>query len=121
MSTAPETNLVNRIRRVIKTAYPQSWVAKVHGGPFQQAGIPDLLVIANGRTIALEVKCQRPGETAEHARGRATAQQQSQIRQITEAGGVAGVVLDPREALTLIQQALGTTRYHRVRENRRKG
>jgi len=37
-----------------------AYVIKIHGGPYQQMGIPDLLVIENGRVFFLEVK--RPGE-----------------------------------------------------------
>lgn len=102
-----ESGLVLQIVRAIKTKFPAAWVMKVHGGPMQVAGIPDLLIVVNGRLIGAEVKHQKPGESVEHARGRATPIQLNQIEKIRAAGGVAGVVLSPEETLELIGQALG--------------
>lgn len=120
MAVPPETNLVNRIRRVIRTEHPIAWVMKTHGGPYQDAGLPDLFVMVEGRFIALEVKCPRPGETDAHARSRTTDRQKHQLAVLERAGATVGVVLSPREALTVIQQAIGTARYHRVREQHRR-
>lgn len=120
MARQPETNLVARIRRVIRMEHPLAWVMKTSGGPYQDAGIPDLFVLVEGRFIALEVKCPRPGETDAHARTRITERQRHQLAQLERAGAVVAVVVSPREALTAIQQAIGTTRYHRVREQNRR-
>lgn len=35
------------------------WTLKVHGGPYQMAGLPDILCIKNGRAVWMEAK--RPG------------------------------------------------------------
>lgn len=120
MAVPPETNLVNRIRRVIRTEHPQAWVMKTHGGPYQDAGLPDLFILVAGQFIALEVKCPRPGETEEHARGRTTERQRFQLAHLERSGASVAVVVSPREALTVIQRALGTTRYHRVQEQNRR-
>jgi hypothetical protein len=100
-----EAGLVAQIGKRIHKDYPDSWVMKVHGGPFQMAGVPDLLVCVDGYLIGLEVKFVRPGESSDHARLRATAQQRHQIRSINRAGGVAGVVVSVEEALALIERA----------------
>lgn len=102
-----ESGLVVQIVKAVKTAYPFAWVMKVHGGPMQVAGIPDLLIVVNGRLIGAEVKHRKNGESVEHARGRATAIQRNQIKKLREAGAVADVVLSPEETLDLIGQALG--------------
>jgi len=61
-----------------------AWVFKVHGGPMQLKGVPDLVgCLPDGKMFALEVK--RPGE-------RLTPIQAHIIEQIKAAGGVAGRV-----------------------------
>ena len=35
------------------------WSMKIHGGPFQRAGVPDILLIRDGRAYWIEAK--RPG------------------------------------------------------------
>lgn len=97
-----ESLLVQHIVKAIKHRDPSAWVFKVVGGPAQQVGVPDILALVDGRLHGIEVKHQRPGESAEHARGRATRVQLHQIKQIKAAGGRAGVVLTVAEALAMI-------------------
>lgn len=106
MARQPEAVLVAKIRTAIRREYPEAWTLKVSGGPTQEAGVPDLLVCVRGRLIGLEVKCPAPGETDEHARGRATLLQLSQIARLRLAGAVAEVVIDPAEALAAIRKSL---------------
>lgn len=54
------------------------WVMKIHGGPHQLAGVPDLLCIRNGLAVFLEVK--QPGK-------KATALQVRRMAEITRKGG----------------------------------
>lgn len=105
--TGPETRLVARIKAAILGRYPGAFVEKIHGGPYQRVGLPDLLVIVRGRAIGLEVKAQRPGESVEHARNRATPTQLATLSAMELAGAPARVVLSPAEALTAIADALG--------------
>lgn len=53
-----EANIVAAIVRVAKAA--GWWVMKVHGGPYQMSGVPDLLCVKDGRAVWLEVK--QPGK-----------------------------------------------------------
>lgn len=101
-----ETQVVAAIKRRILKVWPGSWVLKVAGGPYQEPGVPDLLVCVQGQFIGLEVKHQKPGESRQHALGRASVQQHEQIRRIWKAGGTAGVVLDPDEAEQVVRVAL---------------
>lgn len=101
-----EAELVGRITKEIKKAYPTVYLLKIHGSQYQTPGIPDLMMCIFGLLIGIEVKHQKPGESEEHARGRVTPIQRIQIMKINEAGGAAGVALSPEEALDLIERAL---------------
>ena len=48
------------VGKIVKMAERHGWYAvKVHGGPMQKAGLPDLLMLKRGRAVFLEVK--QPG------------------------------------------------------------
>lgn len=108
MAATNETGLVGQIVRAVKKRYPNAWVFKVHGGPMQMAGVPDLLMIVEGIAIGAEVKFKRPGESEAHARSRATPGQLVQIQKIKAAGGTASVVISVDETLELIETAVQT-------------
>lgn len=101
-----EAGLVAAIQRAVAKKYPTAFVMKTHGGPMQMAGVPDLFIVVDGFFIGAEAKHQKPGESEEHARGRATAIQRVQIAKINAAGGIAGVVLSPEETLEMIERGL---------------
>lgn len=103
-----ETALVGAIVRRIRAEYPEAWWVKVHGSPTQRVGVPDLLVCVDGHLFAFEVKHQKPGESEEHARGRTTAVQLQQIKELREAGATAETVLSPEEAVALIEEWRGS-------------
>lgn len=106
MTQGPETRLVNRIRSAIYAVCPDAWVLKVNGGPYQDAGVPDLLVVVSGRLVGIEVKAPRPGESREAALRRVTARQLAVLDALRRAGAEGGVVLSVEEALDLIQSVL---------------
>lgn len=62
---------------------PNLFHYKVHGDPFQTAGLPDLIICVNGHFVGIEVK--RPG-------GKATPLQLRMLERIIEAGGQAWIV-----------------------------
>jgi len=94
--TGPETRLVKRIKRAIEERLGSgAFVFKVHGGPFQQAGLPDLIGCVNGLFIALEVK--HPDQS--HPVSKI---QQHIIDRITAAGGTAAVVESVEDALYVL-------------------
>lgn len=66
---------------------------KIHGGPYQSAGIPDIIGCIGGRFVALEVKV--PGN-------KATRLQELVISRIRVAGGIAGVVTSVEEAMRVL-------------------
>jgi len=101
-----ESGLVRAIVIAVKRAWPDSFGWKVHGSPYQIAGLPDLVFCIHGLFIGLEAKHQRPGESLTHALGRATPAQLEKIQQINTAGGTAAVVTTVEGALALIREAL---------------
>lgn len=106
MAHTKESSLTNAVARELQRTWPEAFVWKVHGGPMQTAGIPDLAACIRGRYVAIEVKLQGPGESREHALSRVTELQQARIDEITHAGGIAGVALTPGEALEMVTTAL---------------
>lgn len=49
------------VAAIVRSAKKQGWwTMKIHGGPYQPAGIPDLLLVKNGQAFFLEVK--QPGK-----------------------------------------------------------
>lgn len=102
---ANEAALVKKIVSAIHKRHPAAWFLKVVGSPWQMSGVPDILVCVNGLLIGMEVKHQKPGETEEYTRSRATPLQRIQIQKINQAGGMAGVVISVDEALDMIDRA----------------
>lgn len=54
-------SIIRRLKDLKKNGMAIHWL-KIHGGPMQRSGEPDLHVTLNGRSLWLEVK--RPGEQA---------------------------------------------------------
>lgn len=101
-----EAGLVDQITKAVAKRYPDAWQFKVVGSPYQMSGVPDLLFCIHGLMIGAEVKHQKPGESEEHARSRASALQRVQIMRINRSGGMAGVVLSVEETFDLIERGL---------------
>src|SRR5690625_6215722 len=104
MAPTNEAGVIRAITKAIKTNYPKAWIFKTHGGGMQTAGIPDLLVVIEGRMIALEAKHQRPGATRVGTMARVTRLQQFHLDALKEAGAVAAVVVSAEEALAAIDR-----------------
>lgn len=69
---------------------------KVHGSEFMMAGLPDIVVCAEGYFIGLETKHPE-------TRSNTSAMQDLRHDQITKAGGKATVVTSAAEALQVVQ------------------
>ena len=93
MTPGPETRIVRAIIASVSRR-PRSWLVKIHGGPFQAAGIPDIIGCIDGRFVALEVKV--PG-------ARATKLQELTLSRIAAAGGIAAVVTSVAEAESAVE------------------
>lgn len=84
-----ESTVVKRIRKLLKKKYPGFWF-KTHGGPFQRAGLPDLIGCHKGVFIGIEVKV--PGKE-----DNLSDLQEKTLRLISQAGGIAFMATTPQE------------------------
>lgn len=81
-----EASIVASIVRVSKAL---GWYTlKIHGGPFQVSGIPDLLCVRTGRAVWMEVK--QPGR-------RPTAIQKRRMEELERFGGTPCAVVTSKE------------------------
>ena len=87
-----------------KAAGEPLWWFKVHGGPCQKAGVPDLCIVWHGVPVFVEVKA--PGKEA-------TALQVATMRAIRDAGGMtttADSVAQVRAFLEVLKARRGRAR-----------
>jgi penicillin-binding protein-related factor A (putative recombinase) len=92
-----EKHLVNRIREKLKKLFPGILIIKIHGGLFQMAGLPDLIICYKGRFIALEVKLPGKEKTL-------TKLQKTWLRRVRKAGGIAYMITSVEKAVGVIQR-----------------
>ena len=90
---AKEATIQRNIVRYLKDL--GAWCLKVHGSPYQRAGVPDLLCCHKGLFYAFEVKS--PGE-------RATPIQAHELQQVQTAGGTATVVTSVEDVQSLMER-----------------
>ncbi len=55
MARQPESKLQAKIKKALKTEFGGKWV-KLHGGPFQESGWPDIIGCCRGMFFGIEVK-----------------------------------------------------------------
>lgn len=94
----PEKTIVQKVMAEAKRL--GWWRLNVHGGPYQMAGLPDILVIKDGRAAWMEVKV--PGKDP-------TRLQEHRIRElINEAGCPATVVRSVGDAKEFLENIDGS-------------
>lgn len=101
-----ESGLQKQIVKAVHERYPSAWIFHPVGSPYQETGVPDLLMVVETVFIGAEIKFIRPGESHEHAMSRVTKRQRIQIARINDAGGMAGAVTSVEETLDLIERGL---------------
>lgn len=98
MAKKRETRRQQKMQKLLKKTYGKNiWFFKVHGGPFQKDGIPDLVGCCYGMFFAFEVK-EPDGEESEV--------QLETIRDIEKAGGLVDLVIEPHEVIDALEHAL---------------
>ncbi len=81
--------------RTLKQRGEPVWWTKIHGGPMQPAGVPDLPIVYHGVPVWVELK--REG-------GRLTKLQARTLAAIRAAGGMAEVIQSAGELADLLEQ-----------------
>ena len=110
MTYKNEAALQRAVVKAIGERWPESWVFHPVGGPFQETGVPDLLVCVEGLMVGIELKNPYPNESEQSARERTTPRQRAQITKINRAGGMAGTAITVQEALDIIERGLRVRR-----------
>jgi hypothetical protein len=94
----PETLLVKKIKEALYKRFSKRIILwKIHGSPYQDAGIPDLVGCLDGIFFGMEVKTEleKPSQL-----------QQVMLKRIVEAGGHSFVVRSVEEALNAASQIM---------------
>lgn len=89
--SGPEARITKKILEYLRT---HCWVRKIHGGPYQSAGLPDIIACRGGQMIAIEVKA--PG-------GKLTAIQSKTLDELRTAGAIVAVVTSVVEVDCLLR------------------
>lgn len=98
MAKKRETRRQQKIQKLLRKEFGRDiWFFKVHGGPFQMAGVPDILGCLRGIFFGFEVK-EEDGELSDI--------QIEVMWDIRRAGGVARSIIDPQEAVSILRKAL---------------
>ena len=98
-----EDALQAAVIREVKHRYPDAWVWHPIGHPFQQPGIPDLLMCIDGMFFGIELKNPGPSESIRHAFERTTPEQRRVIRNLNLSGAVAATATSVTQVLHLIE------------------
>lgn len=93
----PESRLSRKIMDAVRAQ--GHFCFKVHGNEHMMAGLPDIIVCAEGKFIGLETKMPA-------TRGNVSPRQVLVHSLIENARGVARVVCSPEEALAVIAEVL---------------
>lgn len=97
MAKKRETRRQRKIRKGLEKEFRGSWWKKIHGGWFQDAGIPDLIGCVCGLFFGFEVK-EPDGEISDI--------QIENIEDIADAGGCSAEIQTLEEAIKLVYAAL---------------
>lgn len=87
-----ESILQRKIRKSLVDEFGGYWY-KVHGGQFQNSGLPDIVGCLQGQFYGIEVK--QPGKVA-------TLLQQVTLNALKDQGAITGVVHSISEAISLV-------------------
>lgn len=93
----PETRLVHKIVQALGEEFPGAYLRKIHGGPFQHVGIPDIVGCIEGYFVGLEVKTTD---------GRVSEIQKIEGLCIVKSDGIYGVVTSPEEAISCVRTGI---------------
>ena len=90
MSKKPETGLSKKVQDRLNAE--DGWWFKVHGGPFQTAGVPDIVGCYQGLFVAIELKMSgnKPSEIQKYI-----------LDLLTTAGARCGVAYTIEEAIKI--------------------
>lgn len=87
-------------RRIMEMLRREGWFCfKIHGGPTMMAGLPDIMVCAEGVFVGLETKMPE-------SRNDVSLRQKITHDQMRKAGAYVQIVCSPSEAVDAVREAL---------------
>lgn len=95
MSTTPEGKVKDKIKKMLKSEFPDAWYFWPRGTMMGRSGIPDLIICRKGRLLGVEVKA---------GKNTPTPLQLKELNGITKAGGIGMWVNE--NSLEELRQAL---------------
>lgn len=98
--TQPESRLSRNIQEALRAK--GYFCFKIHGGPSMMAGLPDIIVCAEGKFVGLETKMPEK-------RKNVSVRQEYVHTKIRQAGGHAQVVCSIAEALEVVAELTAGT------------
>jgi hypothetical protein len=90
----PEVKLYKSVKKALDGM--DVWWMKIHGGPMQRPGVPDLLIVVDGLAVFVELKAD--GKNA-------TPLQEHVMAGIRKAGGVAIVARSVEEVVETVRKS----------------
>ena len=100
MPKKPETLISNHVLPRLRAE--GGWWVKVHGGLFQEAGIPDIIGCWNGKFVAIELKTPQ-GEPSEL--------QKYTLNKLDSVGAIVGIATSVSEALGIRDEKIKFQRF----------
>lgn len=100
MPTKPETRLYRQVVQQLKALKAEGvpiWWFKLHGGPMQRAGVPDLMIVLNGLAVFVELKM--PGN-------KPTKLQVHTMAEIAKANGLVVVATSVEQMVATLRDLL---------------
>ena len=94
-----ETTETRIVKKALKLLRKEGgfWI-KLHGGPYQQDGLPDIIGCWKGWWISFEVK--RPSRKL-----KATKLQKHILKEISKARGISAIISSAEEALVILHES----------------
>jgi hypothetical protein len=93
----PESKLGDKVKTAFEKEFPGIYLVKIHGGPYQESGIPDMVGCYQGRFIGIELKIE--GNVP-------TEKQKDHLRRIEISGGIQGVAYSVAEAVQFVKKGV---------------
>lgn len=97
MASNPETKLYKKVRKALLAEFPGIYLVKVHGGPYQEAGVPDIIGCYKGAFFAIELKV---------GNNTASAAQEVHLSRIAAAGGTGDVSYSVEKSVQIVRKAV---------------
>lgn len=101
MAKKAESRLQLKIRKGLQKAVGGKWF-KTHGGPFQSAGLPDLIGCVEGLFFGFEVKLP------DDPKSKPTELQLRTLAEYREEGGFACIIESLAEAVAVVRAAIAS-------------